>query len=71
MCQPEIKLWLSELVEMHIQKPHTVGTSGNISVEAGAEAAIATRINALMITEYLKPALRLKQVELQTAFSAD
>lgn len=46
-------------------------TSGSISVEGGAEAAIATWINAIMITEYLKTALRLKQVELQTAFSAN
>lgn len=46
-------------------------TSGSISVEGGAEAAIATWINAIMITEYLKTALRLKQVELQIAFSAN
>lgn len=46
-------------------------TSGSISVEGGAEAAIATWINAIMITEYLKTAIRLKQVELQTAFSAN
>lgn len=65
------QVWLSELVETRIQEPHTVGTSGSKSVEAGAEAASATRINTIMITEYLKPALRLKQVELQTTFSAN
>lgn len=78
MCASlKIKLWLSELVETRIHYYVYVCiytytcTSGSISVEGGAEAAIATWINAIMITEYLKTALRLKQVELQTAFSAN